>query len=74
MAVVVMWPFWGGRGCNMTNCFRKYNTLIVLSSCLLYPTMNLIINYVEIKFTKNLNYVLNQTVNVTNKQGSQHLL
>ena len=26
---------------------------------------NLIINYIEIKFTKNLNYVLNQNVNVT---------
>ena len=28
----------------MTICCRKYNTLIVLSSCLLYPTM-VIINH-----------------------------
>ena len=55
MAVVEMWPVWGGRGCNMTNCFRKYNMLIVLSSCLLYPII----------ITKSLNYVLNQNVNVT---------
>ena len=56
MAVVEMWPVWGGRGCNMTNCFRKYNMLIVLSSCLLYPII----------ITKSLNYVLNQ--NVTKKK------
>ena len=43
---------------------------IVLSSCLLYPTMLIQSQkqYVEIKYTKNLNNVLNQNVNATKRK------
>ena len=43
--------------------------LIVLSSCLKCPIM-VIQNhkkYIEIKYTRSLNYVLNQNVNVTKR-------
>ena len=50
---------------------------IVLIACLLHLVVVIhsyvMIQDIEIKCTKNINNVLNQNVNVTKRDGSQHL-
>ena len=45
------WPLWGSRGVNMTDFFREYN---------MFCAKFMLKNYIEIKYTKNLNNVLNR--------------
>ena len=67
MALVERWPLWGGR---------EHNMFTVLYSCLLPQNGNPVIY--NIKYSdRNLHQkveVLNENVNVTKQQGSQHLL
>ena len=55
--------------CGEVVFFREYNMFIVLISCLLHlgGVIHSYVMMIEIKYTKNMNNVLNQNVNVTKR-------
>ena len=64
-----MWPLWRGRGVILQtfSSGAQHEFLYCVNSCLLCPIIMVIQSYIMCrdKYTKSLNYVLNQKYNVT---------